>query len=1121
MGLSVGDLLVNKYRILKHLGRGSWGDVYLAEDRLLGRQVAVKHLRTGSGDTQTDVDRLLTETRTIARLRHENVVTIYDVLEEKGSYYLVLEYANEGTVADLLQRQGRLAVRQALELGLAAARALEIVHAEGILHGDIKPSNILLVRDRKGVTAKLADFGLARGITGAEDAPGDFFGSVLYAPPEQLHGGTIDRRADLYALGAVLYEMLTGQPPFPYPENVTRVIQSHREASLTPPDQLNAEISPVVSDVVLKALSKAPEERYADARGMGQALSEAIKAHEAWQERIERAWAQAQEHEQHGEWEQAAVCYEGALAEQPTHTEARARLERARENINWEKRYREGGQAYDRGAWAEAEEFLAQVVAYDLDYASGDAAAKLEEARRQRQLADWYTEAQDHEAAERWAEAVDLYLQILAQESDYKDTSARLSHSVDQRKRHDLYLKAQEHLAVQEWAEAVKTLQELEHRAQDHKEVAILLARAQRQKQLHEQYTRACQALNEGEWASAIQAFSRVLELEPEYADAAVKRAIADRQARLAELYDRARAEMAAEEWANAVTTLETIRKIAPAYQDVDSRLEEARGKQHLAELYQEAMTFFGEKKWEQAISRLEQIRQQQPGYPDVEEKLQEAQKTQRLDALYAQARQHEGEQEWDRAIAAYSDILKIDPNHRHARVGLRRASAASLGRGQPGDVENRERRLAVIGALLVVLALSAMLCRPLGLVVGAIFPSPTPTITAAATTPVVALVTGTPTPTPTDTATATFAAPTHPTHTPTVGFTSSPSIDTPTATFTPSCTPTPTPTGAPFTAPTPTPTSTATSTPSATPTATATSIFTCTPIPAPEPLEPQDGAVFMTSDKVHFKWSWFRELQTAEYFALRVWHQETPEEKHSCTWVDASDYRKNNGLLMDLQNPPCHGISFSRGYYYWNVAIVLKTGPDPENNPKDWKLIAESQEVKLYIDVPTPVPTPTDTPVPITPTPTNTLVPPWNPQTPVPSVPPPDYDPNKKCVVPSCAPAPRLSAPENGDSYQVGSTIGLKWTWEYCLPSGWKFAIQISKSSPPQSYLYLDDPTWVSCQDGMSSGFFPVSVELNDSPFYSTGTYYWNIAVSRVMDEGWERLSEVSETRWFTVGNR
>ena len=138
----------------------------------------------------------------------------------------------------------------------------------------------------------------------------------------------------------------------------------------------------------------------------------------------------------------------------------------------------------------------------------------------------------------------------------------------------------------------------------------------------------------------------------------------------------------------------------------------------------------------------------------------------------------------------------------------------------------------------------------------------------------------------------------------------------------------------------------------------------------------------------------------------------------------------------------------------------------------------------------------------------------PWNPATPIPSVAPPGYDPYAACIVECCAPAPQLIEPANEAEVRYNSTIHLKWTWNYCLPSGWKFAIRISNTYPPHSHHYDDNPKLISCQDGKAVGDYPVGKDFTTKP----GIHYWNIAVVRKVEGGWERLSEESEICRFTV---
>jgi hypothetical protein len=171
-------------------------------------------------------------------------------------------------------------------------------------------------------------------------------------------------------------------------------------------------------------------------------------------------------------------------------------------------------------------------------------------------------------------------------------------------------------------------------------------------------------------------------------------------------------------------------------------------------------------------------------------------------------------------------------------------------------------------------------------------------------------------------------------------------------------------------------------------------------------------------------------------------------------------------------------------------------------------------------LSTPTVAPTSSETATPTLEVPTGTPTPrptqpPWNLLTPMPTA-PAGYDPNVECVVTPCLPAPQLAEPQEGAQFVVGSTIELNWTWVYCLPDGWKFAIRIAESFPPHSYSYVDNPALVSCKDGQTFARFPID---SGAGFAQTpGTYYWNIAVARSVDAGWERLSSDSETRTFTI---
>ena len=258
---------VGKYVVRRRLGRGGMGTVYEAEDRVLGRSVALKLLPQSAVRNRRAMARFLSEARAAARLSHPNAVAVYDVDTGEDRAYLAMELIRGGTAEEFLTARGPFNWPEAVRVAADVCRALEAAHAAGIIHRDVKPANIL--RSREGVV-KLADFGLARSVDpsdlGATQA-GTVLGSPLYMSPEQCQGVPLDGRSDLYSLGATLYTLLTARPPY-QATTVLALIYAHGFEPPPDPRQVNPDVPASCAAVVLKAMAKDPVERYATAGEM-------------------------------------------------------------------------------------------------------------------------------------------------------------------------------------------------------------------------------------------------------------------------------------------------------------------------------------------------------------------------------------------------------------------------------------------------------------------------------------------------------------------------------------------------------------------------------------------------------------------------------------------------------------------------------------------------------------------------------------------------------------------------------------------------------------------------------------------------------------------------------------
>lgn len=253
-------LLGGRYRVEQELGRGGMAKVFKGTDEVLGRPVAIKVLAPQLADDQSYVARFRREAQAAARLNHPNLVAVYDTGEDDGVKYIVMEYVEGKTLAEYLADGGRIMPDRAMEIAEDVCNALSVAHAAGIVHRDIKPGNIMLTPRGE---VKVSDFGIARvpttGDTVAQTVA--VLGTASYLSPEQAQGQTVDRRSDVYSLGCVLYEMLTGQAPFVGDSPVT-VASKHVLDTPLPPSKLNPDVSRELDAVVLKALAKNPANRY-------------------------------------------------------------------------------------------------------------------------------------------------------------------------------------------------------------------------------------------------------------------------------------------------------------------------------------------------------------------------------------------------------------------------------------------------------------------------------------------------------------------------------------------------------------------------------------------------------------------------------------------------------------------------------------------------------------------------------------------------------------------------------------------------------------------------------------------------------------------------------------------
>ncbi len=435
--------LLGKYELLDEIGRGGFATVYRARDTRMGREVALKVIHGNFAQEPEFVQRFKHEVQTAARLRHPNIVTVYDYDDADGVLYLAMELIEGSSLRAYLDDRKHLTLDQALPILKQVADALDYLASQQLVHRDIKPANILLEREADRLQVKLTDFGLVRSLESSAQLTQTLsvMGTPAYMSPEQSDAqkwGDITVATDVYALGVVTYEMLCGRPPFE--GGMLTVMHAHAYDQPPSPLEFVPDLGADLEEVLLQALNKTPSARYISAGALVSAMQD-VQQQRQRQAQHQAALAQLIEQAQAARTAKEWLIVQGLCVQimqiDRAHPEAslwmtEAAVELQRENQEEmerrrrAERYEEGEAALNAGQWQTAIEAFEDVAQSNPDFR--DVQQKLAIARDELQRGSWYYEAIAHAEAQRWADASRVWTKVLRGRMDYRngDAAARL-----------------------------------------------------------------------------------------------------------------------------------------------------------------------------------------------------------------------------------------------------------------------------------------------------------------------------------------------------------------------------------------------------------------------------------------------------------------------------------------------------------------------------------------------------------------------------------------------------------------------------------------------------------------------------------------------------------------------
>ena len=267
-----GVYLGKRYEILGRIGSGGMADVYKGKDHKLNRYVAIKVLKSDYRNDQVFIQKFVSEAQAAAGLMHPNVVNVYDVGQDRGLFYMVMELVEGITLKDYIEKKGKLSAKETISISIQMVTGLQAAHNHHIIHRDIKPQNIIISKEGK---VKVTDFGIARATTATKTISTSVMGSVHYTSPEQARGGVVDEKSDIYSVGITMYEMITGHVPFDGDSTVSVALKHLQEEMVSPAEEV-PDIPYSLECIIMKCTQKNPERRYHDCASLIQDLKRSL-----------------------------------------------------------------------------------------------------------------------------------------------------------------------------------------------------------------------------------------------------------------------------------------------------------------------------------------------------------------------------------------------------------------------------------------------------------------------------------------------------------------------------------------------------------------------------------------------------------------------------------------------------------------------------------------------------------------------------------------------------------------------------------------------------------------------------------------------------------------------------